>query len=452
VTGHRFDELAGPVEDLGPDTLPVGWIETTLGEVFRWGSGGTPLSSVAEYYDGDVPWAMIGDLNDGVVNQTQRTITQLGLKNSSAKLIEPGHVLVAMYGSIGKLGLAGVPMATNQAIAFTKPDPVNARFLFWYLRSIRNDLFHLGKGGTQRNISQAVLKDVRLPVAPLAEQRRIVAEIETQFTRLDAAVAALERARANLKRYRAAVLERTFDGPRVPVSTVLKSPLINGRSVRDKPGGFPVLRLTALKNGWLDLDQFKEGAWTKEQARPYVVSDNDFFVARGNGSLALVGRGGLARATMNLVAFPDTMIRIRCDSAKILPQFLRLVWDSPSMRKQIESVARTTAGIHKINQRDVESFLIPMPDLDVQERIVYEADACLTVANHIQGSLEVSLQRAERLRQAILRKAFAGQLVPQDPTDEPASLLLECIRAERARTAGKRPQLRRSNETQHALW
>ena len=173
--------------------LPLGWAMSTLGEIFRWGSAGTPPVRYRSL-SRDIPWAIIGDLTDGVVNQTHRTISRLGLENSSAKMIEPGSVLIAMYGSIGKLGLTGIPMATNQAIAFTKPDPIDARFLFWYLRSIRDDLMRLGKGGTQLNISQTVLKAVPFPVAPLAEQHRIVAEIETQFTRLDAAVGALERA------------------------------------------------------------------------------------------------------------------------------------------------------------------------------------------------------------------------------------------------------------------
>jgi type I restriction enzyme S subunit len=190
-----------------------------------------------------------------------------------------------------------------------------------------------------------------------------------------------------------------------------------------------------LQNGWLDLDQFKQGAWTEEQAQPYVVSADDFFVARGNGSLALVGRGGLARAPKTPVAFPDTMIRVKCDTEKILPQYLRLVWDAPSMRKQIEAVARTTAGIHKINQRDIEGFLIPAPSIEEQVRLVAEAETHIAVADSMQRAIDANLKCAERMRQSILRKAFAGQLVPQDPTDEPASVLLERIRADLSQQA-----------------
>lgn len=100
------------------EELPKNWAKTTLGECFEWGSGGTPTSSVKKYYDGNIPWLVIGDLNDNYINTSDKTITQFGLENSSAKLVPKGTLLLAMYGSIGKLGIAGMPLATNQAIAF----------------------------------------------------------------------------------------------------------------------------------------------------------------------------------------------------------------------------------------------------------------------------------------------------------------------------------------------
>jgi type I restriction enzyme, S subunit len=199
--------------------MPSGWAWTTLGDAFRWGSGGTPKSTEPRYYHGDIPWAIIGDLNDSLVTSTQHSISDEGLKSSSAKWVEVGSVLVAMYGSIGKVGIAAIPLTTNQAIAFTKPDPIDPKYLFYYLRASRGELAKLGKGGTQRNISQTVIKAFPFPLAPIAEQRRIVEAIETQLTRLDAAVAALERAQANLKRYRASVLKAAVEGRLVPTNS-----------------------------------------------------------------------------------------------------------------------------------------------------------------------------------------------------------------------------------------
>ena len=192
--------------------LPEGWVLTTLGESFRWASGGTPRKSVPEYYGGGIPWAVIGDLNDGLVEVTHSSISEEGLANSSAKWVAPGAVLLAMYGSIGKLGISATRLTTNQAIAYTQPDPVLSGYLFWYLRHIRGDLSGRGKGGTQRNISQTVIKVVPFPLAPLAEQHRIVARIEALLSELDDGVTALKRAEANLERYRASVLKAAVEG------------------------------------------------------------------------------------------------------------------------------------------------------------------------------------------------------------------------------------------------
>ena len=165
--------------------MPKGWAWCRLGDCLEWGSGGTPKSTIKEYYDGDIPWLVIGDLNDSYINSSERTITKLGLQNSSAKLVPKGTLLIAMYGSIGKLGIANRELATNQAIAFALENEINMKYLFYYLLSIRSDLNRLGKGATQLNISQTVLKSYPFPLPPLAEQHRIVQQIESYFTAFD---------------------------------------------------------------------------------------------------------------------------------------------------------------------------------------------------------------------------------------------------------------------------
>ena len=168
------------------EELPKNWAKTTLGECFEWGSGGTPTSSVKKYYDGNIPWLVIGDLNDNYINTSDKTITQFGLENSSAKLVPKGTLLLAMYGSIGKLGIAGMSLATNQAIAFALENKeINTKYLFYYLLSVRSNLNLLGKGATQKNISQSVIKDFHFPLPPLAEQHRIVEKIEHIFAVLE---------------------------------------------------------------------------------------------------------------------------------------------------------------------------------------------------------------------------------------------------------------------------
>jgi len=154
------------------------------------GSGGTPARGNAAYFGGSIPWVIIGDLNDDVVKTTSQTITDLGLANSAAKLVPAGALLIAMYGSIGKLGVAGVELTTNQAIAHIIPhSDLDTQWLFRCLRADRERLGTAGSGITQSNISQTVLKQWDVPIPPIDDQRRIVRELDEQ-------TAAIERARA----------------------------------------------------------------------------------------------------------------------------------------------------------------------------------------------------------------------------------------------------------------
>lgn len=190
------------------------WVETNLEVIAKWGSGGTPKSTVAEYYDGDIPWLIIGDLNDGHVSHSEKKITQKGLENSSARLVKPNSVLLAMYGSIGKLGINTIPLTTNQAIAFTQTiyGNIEVKYVFYYLLSIRPKLHKLGKGGTQKNISQTVIKTVEFPLTSILEQKAIIAKIEQLFSELDNGIENLKTAQAKLKIYRQAVLKKAFEG------------------------------------------------------------------------------------------------------------------------------------------------------------------------------------------------------------------------------------------------
>lgn len=156
------------------------WDLTTLAELGEWGSGGTPLKGNPDFYGGGIPWLVIGDLNDGLVTTSATTISEKGLENSSAKRIPPGTLLIAMYGSIGKLGITGFECTTNQAIAHCKPTgtKVDSRFLFYFLKAIRERLISKGQGLAQQNISQKILKAVEVQLPPLAEQHRIVAKVD----------------------------------------------------------------------------------------------------------------------------------------------------------------------------------------------------------------------------------------------------------------------------------
>jgi type I restriction enzyme S subunit len=168
-----------------------------------------------------------------------------------------------------------------------------------------------------------------------------------------------------------------------------------------------------------------------------AIKDGDFFVARGNGSLHLVGRGTLAQPPAEQIVFPDTMIRLRISTPISIRKYVGTIWSSRVVRRQIEKKARTTAGIYKISQRDIDAFTIPLPPLAEQEQIMAEVERRLSLAQESESQLDANLKRSSRLRQSILKRAFEGKLVPQDPKDEPAIVLLERIKANKADTNEK---------------
>jgi type I restriction enzyme, S subunit len=230
------------------------------------------------------------------------------------------------------------------------------------------------------------------------------------------------------------VLKQAFEGQwrLVSVKDVLLQPPSNGRSVKDRENGFPVLRLTALKGRQVDLAERKNGNWERDEALPFLIREGDFLLSRGNGSKHLVGRGGIVPKHTEEIAYPDTIVRLKINPELMNVKFFCLLWNSRILRDQIEQSARTTAGIYKINQRQINEFKLPITSLEEQHKIVEILERTLSGIDALENEINWNLEASHTLRQSILKKAFSGRLVPQDPNDEPASVLLERIRAEKA--------------------
>ena len=206
--------------------IPDSWEWLEIGDVTAVVGGGTPKTSDPENFEGgDIPWITPADLSgytEKHIARGERNITEKGLKGSSARLLPTDTVLFSSRAPIGYVAIASQPVATNQGFkSFVLPDKIDSSFVYYYFKCARETIEGLGGGTTFKEISGAAAAKIPLAVAPLAEQRRIVAEIETQYTRLDASVAALRRARANLKRYRASVLKDACEGRLVPTEAEL---------------------------------------------------------------------------------------------------------------------------------------------------------------------------------------------------------------------------------------
>lgn len=163
---------------------PSGWTELPLAELGVWGSGSTPSKTNSDFYGGDIPWLVIGDLSGGVVTRASTSITEKALQETAVKVVPVGAVLVAMYGaSIGKTGIAGIECTTNQAIAHCVPKEglISTEYLHLLVRAMKRSLIRQGKGAAQPNISQLILKHavVHIPTPP--EQERILRKLDNLF-------------------------------------------------------------------------------------------------------------------------------------------------------------------------------------------------------------------------------------------------------------------------------
>ena len=398
-------------------TIPDGWEIKKMPQVVKWGSGGTPKATEKQYYDGgSIPWLVIGDLNDSIVSSSASKITELGLQNSSAKMIPAGTLLVAMYGSIGKLGITGIECCTNQAIAYAKElHGVTTKYMFFYMAMMKSELISKGKGGTQKNISQTVLNSLEVIVPPLPEQERIVARIEELFSQLDAGVETLKKTKAQLAVYRQAVLKEAFE------SVIPESDTCNVKDVcKDIKVGIVIKPAQYYTSADVGVRAFRSA-----NVREFAVNDSDWVYLTKAGHEAnlrseihtgdvLVVRSGypgtacVVPPTYNGCNAIDILIAVPY-AEKILPEYLCAYTNSPLGKRIIQEKKRGVAQAH-FNVSGYSKTPIIVPCLETQKRVVAEIDSRLSVCDSIEQTVDTALQQAEAMRQSILKDAFEGRL------------------------------------------
>jgi len=488
-----------------PWDIPESWEWLRIGDIAAVVGGGTPKTSdPSNFQNGTTSWITPADLSGyrgKFIARGRRNITERGLKGSSARLLPAGSVLLSSRAPIGYVAIASQPVSTNQGFkSFVLPKWIDSSYVYYYLLGTREKIQELGGGTTFKEISGAIAATIPFAIAPLPEQRRIVAEIEKQFTRLDAAEAALRRVEANLKRYRASVLKAACEGklalteaelaeaegrdyehaerllerilverrarwesqentrgaykepalpdpsdlPELPagwvwasLSTVGEVRLGRQRSPKRAtgPNMRPYLRAANVTWDGLDLSDVKEMDFNPREFEIYRLLPGDIVLNEASGSPDEVGKPAVWQGQIDGCCFQNTLIRIRAVSEIVPYLFYHLMSDARS--GNLGQAARGV-GIHHLGAGRAASWTVAIPPMEEQRRIVAELERRLTITQQAEVTIEASLKRTERLRQSILNKAFSGKLVPQDPGDEPASVLLERIREERQQNRRRR--------------
>ncbi len=208
-----------PMKDSGIEWLgeiPAHWEVKKISYCFKTiGSGTTPKSNNPDYYNGDFNWLQTGDLNDGIIVNTSKKITQKALDDYTTLRFYPiGSVVIAMYGAtIGKLGLLNIETTTNQACcALANPKNVDSKFVFYWFLSVRQEIISLSYGGGQPNINQEQIKNLKLQVPPPEEQKAIVNYIEKEIARINAKVEKTKKLIELLEEYKQALISELVTG------------------------------------------------------------------------------------------------------------------------------------------------------------------------------------------------------------------------------------------------
>ncbi len=427
--------------------LPSGWIEAQLADVADVISGQAPPGK--SYNESAVGLPLFQgktDFTDLYIGEPRLWTTE------ATKLAEHDDVLLSVRAPVGPTNLARERCAIGRGLAAVRGRPgVVQRYLLYALRATASRLESQATGTTFAAITSGVIRRHSIRLAPTAEQKRIVAAIEEQFTRLDAGLAAVERARQNLQRMRASVLQAAITGKLLSgLGTFEERPLSDlianihaGKSFKcDERPALPdewgVVKVSAMTWGEFRESENKTVLPGRHIDERLEIRPGDVLLSRSN-TVGYVGAVVKVEHCRPKLLLSDKSLRI-VPSPELTPEWLVISLRSKPARRYIEAVATGTSdSMRNISQPKIRALKIPLPTLDEQRRLATEVDRHLAVLTELARTLDALSRRGSWCSSSVLAAAFSGKLVPQDPSEQSASALIEEITAGRAALNGHKP-------------
>lgn len=508
--------------------LPAGWEWVTLDQVFSTITDGD--HAAPPQVNEGVPFLVIGNVRHGFVDFTNVRFVPRDYYEGVGESRKPrqGDLLYTVTGSFGitVVVTSEQEFCVQRHIAILKPGPLaSVRYLAFALETSEAYLqaVKAATGTAQKTVGLIRLRKFRVPFAPMSEQDRVVEALESYFTRLDDAVATLERVERNLKRYRASVLKSAVEGRLVPTeaelakqeggrdyepAAVLLERILKERRHRweeaelakmeakgkppkdgkwkakykepaapdttnlpelpegwrwasvdalaavkggitkgqkKKPGvvmrEIPYLRVANVQRGYLDLAVMKMIDAPESKIQELLLRAGDVLFNEG-GDRDKLGRGWVWSGELEECIHQNHVFRARIFTDDLLPKFLSWFGNGEGQKYFFDQGKQTT-NLASINLTKLKSFPVPVPPKAEQIRISEEVERLLSVSDDAITTASREIKRCQRLRQAILKWAFEGKLADQDPNDEPASVLLDRIKAEREAATPPKKSTRR---------
>ena len=325
-----------------------------------------------------------------------------------------GDLLFAWSASLGAHIWRGGDAWLNQHIFRVVPnDGIDKMYLYHYLCSVVAELYSKTHGSGMVHITKGPFMATPIPVPPIEEQRRIVAQIEELFSELDNGMETLRKTKQQLAVYRQAVLKDAFNGCEAwdkCCFSDLMSEVRNGYGQKpDDCGNYRILKISAVRPLHLD---FSESRLNKTPfSDEDTIAENDILFTRYNGSREYVGVCAAVSALNEPYAYPDKLIKCRPKIQNpIHSKYLAYYMSQGEARKYLRSKIKTTSGQNGIAGADIKKTVVHLPDMSVQTRIVTEIETRLSVCDSIDKTVDTALQQAEAMRQSILKQAFEGSL------------------------------------------
>ncbi|MEN1925021.1 restriction endonuclease subunit S [Luteimonas qiangzhengi] len=418
------------------------WERVRLEDVAHLVNGFAFRSSAFNESEG-TPIVRIRDVTSGSAGTLYRGPTD----DPRMTFIEDGQIAIGMDGNFNSRLWSGGRALLNQRVCTVQADEefYSQRLLSYALPGYLRLINEHTSAVTVKHLSSFTVRDIPLPLPPINEQRRIVEKIDTLFAELDKGEESLRQVQTLLARYRqsvlkAAVTEFTGSSETVRLGELLEDIRYGtAKKCRAEVEGVPVLRIPNVVTGQIELEDLKFAELEEKELSRLSLTRGDVLLVRSNGSANLVGRTAVVDDRAAGMAFAGYLIRLRVDRNRILPEFLHIVLNSPEVREKIERQARSTSGVHNINSTEVRAIEFELPTVATQSEIVEQLGEQVANADLLEAACIAELSRSAALRQSILKDAFSGRLVPQDPHDEPASELLARIhRSQEAGRAAKR--------------
>lgn len=406
---------------LASSGVPTNWRYVPLGALGTWRGGGTPSKSKSEYWtNGTVPWVSPKDMKQPRIRSAVDRITESAVAGSATNLVPEGSVLVVTRSGILMhtlpVAVTDLPVAINQDLkALAVRGDVKPSYVAWALRRFEGDILRTctKAGTTVASVEFSKFLEFSIPVAPEDDQGRIVAAIEEQFSRVDAGRRAIQAGAKRLLQMRKKILERFLDdaGPLVELKTASSIQLGRQRSPKNHSGEHmrPYIRAANVDWDGLRLDDVKRMNFSPQEFRTFALEPGDVLLNEASGSAHEVGKAVVWRGEIDNCCFQNTVLRVRTNREMLRPEFLRYVFLRDGLTRRF-ALASRGVGIHHLGAGMLSRWQVPLPEIGQQDRIVAALDAITSDLTAAKGMLHAAEVRAGRLREAILREAFAGRL------------------------------------------